>query len=323
MNNRKWTWVLSLAVALGIALGGVGAAAAAPGIDHLPQTKTPTSGKFVMSGSISSSGQTIPLDGSGAFSGENVMLDLALSRPEGVTSGPEEVTLGAVALDNKLYFKAGGIGAGSDQWYVVDLNDAMSALPGSVMGMPGSMADLEAMIHSAVSSKEVGKEAINGVPTTKYQLDVDVAKVASATGQPTEGLENTTLSMTLWVGDEDMYVHQFTMAMGVDTTSGDIAFSLDVELMMTFSDLDKPVTITAPAGAQTIDAETLAVALSGLSIGGNAGPPIAVEEQPTVGMPRTGSGSDSTLLLALMALGMGLVLSGVAARRVVRVRDNK
>ncbi len=105
MNSRKWTWVLSLVIALGVALGGARAVLAAPGVDHLPEVKTPSSGKFAISGSISSDGQTIPISGSGAFSGNDAMIDLTLTAPEGATSGPDKIMLSAIALDNKLYFK--------------------------------------------------------------------------------------------------------------------------------------------------------------------------------------------------------------------------
>ncbi|HKP54730.1 MAG TPA: hypothetical protein VJ183_19000 [Chloroflexia bacterium] len=321
MNIRKWTWVLSLVVALGLALGGARTVSAAPGVDHLPQTKTPASGKFVLSGSISSEGsggvvsepQTIPVSGSGAFSGDDAMLDVTLTAPEGVTSGPDKIMFSIIALDNKLYFKTSGLGIEDDKWYVADLDSALTGMPGSVMGMPGSMTDLEAMVHAAISSKEVGKETINGVATTKYQLDVDVEKLAIAAGGSTEGLEDVTLSMLLWVGDADMYVHQFSVTYDIETTSGDITFSLMIDLMVTFSDFDMPVTITAPPDAEPID-EELATILGGMPIS-TTGPP-----ETTVGMPRSGSGIDNTMLIALLAVSMGLVLSGVAVRRAARAR---
>jgi hypothetical protein len=319
MNNRRWTWVLTFIVALGLALGGARGAAANSTVDHLPQTKTPSSGKFVMSGSISSEGQTIPISGSGAFSGNNAMLDLTLTAPEGTTSGPDKIMLGVVALDDKLYFKISGLGGETDdQWYVTDLDELTTGMPGAVVGMPGSLTDLDPMLHAAISSKQVGKEAINGAPTTKYQLDVDLEQLITATGGSTEGLENSTLTMLLWVGDNDMYVHQFSMMLDAESSSGDITVSIMMDFTITFSDLDKPVTITAPADAEPLDLGPL---LSGGMTG--MGRPIMGMPGQTAGMPRSGAGqSDNTMPVALLALGLCLVLSGVAVRRTAYSRRN-
>lgn len=322
MNGRKWTWFLSLVIAFGMALAGVRSATASPGVDHLPETKLPDSAKFVMSGSLSSQGQSIPINGSGAFSGQDAMLDITLTAPEGTTSGPDEITASLIVLENKVYFKTAGLsslGAGVDeQWYVADLGEVeMAGVPGSIVGVPGSITDLEEMLDAAISSEEIGKETINGAATTKHEISVDLEKVAAATGGSTEGLGDSSLSMTLWVGDADMYVHQFNMMLSVDSSSGDIAVSLDLDLTMTFSDFDKSVNIVAPANAEPVD-----LGLTPSIIGGMPGS----TENPimgggtSAGMPRTGSSNDF-LPLALLALGMGLVLSGGIARRVAYARQ--
>jgi len=294
-----------LVIALGLALGGARAVLAAPGVDHLPKAKAPSSGKFVLSGSISSEDQTIPINGSGAFSGNDAMIDLTLTAPEGATTGPDKIMLSAIALDNKLYFKISGLGA-DDEWYVADLDELMAGMPGSVVGMPGSLTDIDPMLHAAISSKEVGKEDLNGVSTTKYQLDVDLEKLATAVGAPPGELGNSSLTMLLWVGDTDMYVHQFNIMLTSETVSGDITFSLSVDLTVTFSDFDVPVTITAPPDAQPIDL--------------GAGPIVSMPTTTSAGMPRAGSGTDNTMMIVLLAVSMGLVLSGVAVRKAAYAR---
>ncbi len=182
----------------------------------------------------------------------------------------------------------------------------MAGMPGSVVGMPGSLTDIDPMLHAAISSKEVGKEDLNGAPTTKYQLDVDLEKLATAAGAPPEELGNSSLTMLLWVGDTDMYVHQFSIMLNAESTSGDITLSLMMDLTVTFSDFDVPVTITAPPNAEPIDL--------------GAGPIVSMPTTTSAGMPRTGSGTDNTMLLVLLAVSIGLVLSGVAVRRAARTR---
>jgi hypothetical protein len=317
MSSRRWTWALAFIVALGLALSGARGVAARSTVDHLPQTKSPSSGKFVLSGSISSEGQTVPISGSGAFSGNNAMLDLTLTAPEGATSGPDKIMLGVIALDDKLYFKISGLGGETDdQWYVTDLNTATTGMPGAVVGMPGSLTDIDPMLHAAISSKQVGKEPIHGVPTTKYQLDVDIEQLVTATGGSTEGLDNAALTMFLWIGDSDMYVHQFSMMVEAQSSSGDITASIMMDLTVTFSDLDKPISITAPADAEPLD-------LGPLLSGGmpEIGRPIMGMPGSSAGMPRSGaSAGDNGMPLALLALGTGLVLMGIATRKAAHAR---
>ena len=314
MNNRKWTWVLSLVVALGVAAGGVSAAAASPVADQLPQVQLPSAARFVISGIISSEGQTVPINGSGAFSDQNAMLDVTLTAPEGATSGPDKITLGAIVVDGKLYVKTSGVDAGTDdKWYVIDTGTLTEGIPGAVMDMPGSLTDIETMLGAAVSSKEVGKEAIGGAPTTKYQIDVDLQKLAAATGGSTAGTEGSTLTMFLWVGDKDMYVHQFNMMLSVDSSSGDITLNLAADLTITFSDFDVPVTITAPENAEPLD---LSSVLGGDVLGSIGMPNVEMSGSgATAGMPRTGSGGpDNTLMLVLLALSVSIILTGAAIR---------
>lgn len=311
--NKKWTWILSLVVAIGLAMGGIGSASASPTKDNLPQVKLPSAAKFVMSGNIASGGQTVPISGSGAFSGQNAMIDLTLTAPQGVTSGPDKVSFGAIVVDGKLYVKAAGVDPSTDnKWYVIDPATITQGMPGSVMGMPGSLTDVESMLDAAVSSKVVGKEAIGGAPTTKYQIDIDLQKLAAATGGSTTGTENTKLTVFLWVGDTDMYAHQVKMMLSADSLSGDATLNLTADLTITFSDFDMPVAITAPPNAEPLD---LNAALGGSPLGLMTGTNVSVV---SAGMPRTGSGGDSTLLFTLLALSLGLVLSGVAVRRAAR-----
>jgi hypothetical protein len=319
---RVMALVMALAMALALAQGA--AAQTTPGA--FPEVKAPDSAKFDLTGSISSEGETIPLSGSGAFGPGQFMMDLTLTAPAGASSGPDAIVLSAIVLDDKLYFKLGGLGLeGDDKWYVSDLDDVTGGATGMLPGMPGSMADLQAVLE-ALTITEVGKETINGAATTQYRIDIDLEKLnefaSSAPGtMPTEVPEGTALVFNVWVGDQDMYVHRFSMnfdtVLAVDEREEDLSFDFTI----TFKEFNAPVSITAPANAEPID---LGPALGGV-IPGMPSVIGAIPGMPgssMAGMPRTGAAEQSNNLpvaLAVVALA-SIALGSVARRRAVPVK---
>jgi hypothetical protein len=291
-----------------------------------PQVKAPDSAKFDLTGSISSGGETIPISGSGAFGPNEFMMDLTLTAPAGASSGPDAIMLSAIVIGDKLYFKLGGLGLGDeDKWYVSDLDDVTGGATGMMPGMPGSMADLQAVLE-ALTITEVGKETINGAATTQYRIDVDLEKLnefaSSASGTPpTEVPEGTVLTFNVWVGDQDMYVHRFSMNFDTVVATGEQEDDLSFDLTITFKEFNAPVNITAPANAEPIDL--------GPAIGGVIpGMPSVIGVMPGMpgssmaGMPRTGAAEQSNNLpigLAVVALA-SIALGTVARRRAIAVR---
>ena len=304
-------------IALGLALAGTRSAAASPRADNLPEYGIPDSARFVISGSLSSEGEVVPVSASGAFSGSNGMLDLTLTAPEGETSGPEKITASLIVLDDKIYFKVGGLGLEDDEeWYVTDV-EAATGMPGSIADITNALESLEPFIEAASTSKEVGKEILAGAPTTKYQIDVDLTKLATTAGVPPEGIEGSTLSVLLWIGDEDSYVHQFTLMLDAKSGSGDIDFSLAVDLTVTFSDFDTPIEITAPADATPLDRDASAPVLDALPLS-TGGPLLGVGGMGTTGMPRTGKSEGDFIPALLLTLALVLVAAGTQIRRASR-----
>ncbi|HEX9988445.1 MAG TPA: hypothetical protein VGE45_08210 [Chloroflexia bacterium] len=324
MKMQAKARVMALVMALAMALVMVQGAAAQTTPGSFPQVKTPDSAKFDLTGSISSGGETIPISGSGAFGPGQFMMDLTLTAPAGATSGPEAITLSAIVLGDKLYFKLGGLGLGEDEdkWYVSDLDDVTGGATGMMPGMPGSMADLQAVLE-ALTITEVGKETINGAATTQYRIDVDLEKLnefaSSASGTPpTEVPEGTSLVFNVWVGDQDMYVHRVSMNFDTVVAAGEQEDDLSFDLTLTFKEFNAPVNIVAPPNAEPID---LGPALGGVI----PGMPSVIGVMPGMpgssmaGMPRTGAAEQSNnlpLALAVVALA-SIALGSVARRRAV------
>src|SRR5947209_1712794 len=107
MKTRVGKWAIALVMAVTLAFGLAQGAAAKPVAQpELPQTKTPKSVKFDLTGSVTVNDQTISLEGSGAAMGQDLQEDVILHAPEGTTSGPQQITFSVVLKDKKYYFKA-------------------------------------------------------------------------------------------------------------------------------------------------------------------------------------------------------------------------
>ena len=341
MRKRTRLWLaLFMVVGMGMALGSVGVASAQT--NPFPTTKEPSSAKFDISGSYdsleiggnrsSSSGFTVlRINGSGAVSGKNMQLDLTVHREVPETAGepidpndPSLIRVSMVLLDGKLYFKLPGL-TGEDRWIVTD---ASGLTPGSLMGSPMGMAGFDPRYAGAFTVTQEGKETLNGAPTTKYRIDVDYEKLLSAMGPalgasiPPGSVPEVRYVMYVWVGDNDMYLHQMNISLDATIPVPEFESTLNVgfDFTITFRDFDQPVTITAPPNAEELDLSSLGIDPNAVSVGGLLGMPGI--GTGTTGMPRTGSPSGSFPYEAAMVVALGLlclVLGGIARRASVRM----
>lgn len=332
MRIRKRSWLLSLIMTLGLALSMAQSADARSLSDQLPMTKEPSSAKFDISGNITSKGigedVTIQISGSGQMAKDKLQMDMTLAVPDlqPAPGSPNSFTISMITLDQKLYFKMTGLSTeGDDKWYVSNLSDTGSTglMPGMGMGMTG----LDPELADALTVTDMGKEAINGAPTTKYKVDLDLDKLNTLSGSTTDPstLDNASIVMYMWVGDNDMYLHQMRLEMDIEIAepSGGPSSQLLIDLTMTFKEFDQPVNIVAPANAEPLDLTSGGI-LSGIPGGSIVTVPIGTGMGMTtgmgMGMPRSGN-SDHSLTIALAMVGLMLVGSGsVLRRRAVRVR---
>jgi hypothetical protein len=307
MNIRKPSWLVTLLVFV-MALGGAKSAAAAPVGDHLPETRNPTSARFDIAGSIDTSGGTVPISGQGAISGNDFMLDMELTAPAGA-SGPDSIGISLVVVGSNLYLKMTGLSEETDgRWYVTDA---------SGLGMEGmdvlTGIDLETA-HDSITITGTAKEAVNGAPTTRYDMEIDTDALMP---QPLEDEVSidTTATMSMWIGESNMYVHKMTMAVESVATVGETTSFVRVNFTVTLKDFDTPITIAPPANAEpiTLDFDS---ALEGLPLGGVLGGLPGMGTGMGTGMPRTGSGEPaSPWPLTLLGIGAAALASGVALRR--------
>jgi hypothetical protein len=326
MRSRIRSWVMAAFLVMGLSVGLVHGAAAQTGQPPdlgLPPIKQPSSARFDIKGNITLGDQAITLSGNGSQAGTSVQLDMDLSIP-----GVPATTLHLIETAQRLYTRMGD----DPQWQYVDLTQGMSGMPGMLPGMTGGAggllmginpADLAQILQDAVHVQQVGKETLGGAPTTKYQIDIDLAKVVNGVnpGQPPDPqtqqiLASAKYMMFLWVGDNDQYVHQVQIVLTLQIPdANNVPQTLGSDLMLTLRDFDTPITITEPTNAVPLDTGTGGVAMPIIEPPPVVAPPpvIAPPPNPEPGMPRTGAPAGLPLPLFLV-LGLGLALLGVRMR---------
>src|SRR4051812_23016523 len=265
MNGRVKSLLISLFMVWGLAAIYVQAAAAYQEGGNLPTYKEPASARFDIKGSLNlAAGAEVgnidtQITGSGAIANGNLQEDITVNLPAlSGTGSPTSATSSVILIDKMYYFKVPGAGSGTpDTWFVVDLNKAAGA-GGLLPGMGGSnLTGFDPRYAAAMRATQLGKETINGAPTTKYQIDVDLQKLMELMGssssdpQTAQLLNNAKMVVYMWIGDNDQYVHQTRAMLDLQVsvpTNSDVAqsISLAMDMLITYKDFGAPITITAP-----------------------------------------------------------------------------
>jgi hypothetical protein len=327
--------LMALVFALAMVLGAAGTASA-QGQSKLPQMKNPQSARFDITGRLVVAGETLSISGGGSMSGSNFEESITYTVPPSMAQpgSPTSITTRIMLVDGKMYVEIPDTtGTGQAKWYVLDV-----PMPSGQPGMTATNPQLEA----ALTVTPEGAEDVHGAATTRYRIDVDMAKLQAAMGQTGASLQAATMTMYMWVGNADQYLHRFSMNMVVALPSEVQGQNLTLDMQLDFRDFDQPVTITAPAGAEPLNIPGLGTSpvpvapgagmagdLLGAPLGifltaGVSGPPVGtaptVETQPgTVGMPRTGAGA-GLIPGALLTIALASVAGGAALRRRAALR---
>jgi hypothetical protein len=112
------------------------------------------------------------------------------------------------------------------------------------------------VLKATTTIAPAGKEAVDGVPTTKYTATVDLAKAASVSTRTLAQQYSTlvqngvkTLRYSIWV-DHDQLPRRFATV--VPTPQGNVTAT------GTYRDWGKPVTVAAPPAGQVVTPDQLA-----------------------------------------------------------------
>ncbi len=163
-------------------------------------------------------------------------------------------------VDGKGYVNFGGLlGSGGPKWMAFDLTDLGSdkkLASGGLFDPTSVLAQLKAVTGEVTV---VGTETLDGVATTHYHAEVDLAKVLAdhadelSPGGKADLSEQlaqlgsgapTVIPVDVWVGDDGL-PRQYRMSM----TADDIG---TLTTTITFSGFGEPVTVVAPPADQVV-----------------------------------------------------------------------
>lgn len=258
---------------LAVAAAGCGADSAKQalenGVDPVAQaasntTKAGTVG-VVMKGSVTTAQGKIPLDATGAF-------DLGANRGSLKLRSTVPV-LGRLTLEERvdgqtIYLRSNALASllpAGRSWVKLDLAELAAKrgvdLSGlSQLGAGSDPTQFLKFLTVAGTPKKVGSESIDGTATTRYHLDIDLAKLAKASGHPqlqkaVEQLRKvtdvSTIPTDVWV-DAQQRVRRQQVSYAV-TKPAKVALDLVVD----YRDFGKPVSVTVPDASETTDLASL------------------------------------------------------------------
>ncbi|HUS14559.1 MAG TPA: hypothetical protein VM536_06015 [Chloroflexia bacterium] len=313
-------WILALALVAGALAATVQPAAAQTGF---PAFKQPSSAHFDIAGIISIFGSDVAFRGGGSLSGADAETSITIAGAAGSTP----VTVQLIQVGGKTYLNSGS------GWQVMDTAQAAGQMTPGLPGMNTmSPADALRLINAASNVRSLGPATVGNTATTQYQADIDVAKLLSMMGPAdpsTEAvLKNAGMSLFLWIGDADQYLHQerivLTLKMPADPAAGTPELNLSEDLTITFRDFDTAITITAPPNATPITpGGSVLPPIPSPGGAGTSAPPSMPSEGLGPGMPRTGGsgGSGDSGPLAAFGLALACLLAGIGLRRTARANQ--
>lgn len=206
-------------------------------------------------------------EGQGFFDGENTKMAMTMSMDMSAM-GQGNMDIEMRLLDNSMYMKMPNMPGmdSSKPWIKMDLDQASGA---SGMDMSKMMEQNDPtkaleMLKDSGDITSTQESEVNGVPATKYTIDVDVEKLMSQYGNgmdqmlDTQNMQLNTLPVEVWISDEQLPL-RFTMKMGelmnkaMESSGQPMPEGMNFDnahVTMTYSDWGEPVTIEAPPASE-------------------------------------------------------------------------
>ncbi|MET7598878.1 DUF1396 domain-containing protein [Streptomyces sp. NPDC005481] len=276
---RRGTTGVALAA---LALGG-GAVACSKGGEESPSmapaaavakaaknTQDITSLRYRMKGRVPEQGR---VEAEASMSMKPMAMSMKMSAKE---AGPDSGEVELRFVDGALYMSGGADAAeemDGKHWMKFGVSEKDGASGAGGLGMQDQVeknpAQESTFLTGSKDVKKVGTEKVDGVETTHYKGTVtldefrdglkDEDKATRESREKSlkqyEDMGVDKLTMDMWI-DEDEHTKQFRMRGDADKGP--------LDMTITFLDLNKPVTVRAPAAADTVDlAEALSDAQEG------------------------------------------------------------
>ncbi|HEX4521106.1 MAG TPA: LppX_LprAFG lipoprotein [Gaiellaceae bacterium] len=166
---------------------------------------------------------------------------------------------------------------GGQSWVRLDVAQAAQKLGVNLNGLGAAATqnptDALDLLRSIGSVETVGTETVDGASTTHYRATVDLTKAAANLGTEEQAFVKhliangapTSIPVDVWIGDDGL-IHKLTFTQSHESDS--VALTLEI------SGYGTPVTVTAPAPADTFDATNLVGMLGSLPHGSASFPGI-------------------------------------------------
>lgn len=216
---------------LGLLVVGASAALAGPRAEAAPAIAPFTTAHLRVSGTVSASGQELPVEGEGE-------IDAARGASH-LTVGLLGATFETIVVDGRTYSR----NALTGRWEYTEGPQANGFNPARFA--PYDPATIRAAGRNFV---RIGEAPIGGVPTTHWRADADLARLLGLA--PGAGFATSAATMDLWIGQADNWLRRLAVAaQGTTTDAGGATVPFKQALTLTFDHLDEPIAIAAPPGA--------------------------------------------------------------------------
>lgn len=222
-----------------------------------------TSFRYRMSGTVPEQGT---VRGEAAMSVEPLAMSMKMTVEGGEDAGEVEIRL----VDQALYMGGGAEAAkemDGKSWLKFDMSAADGGAGTGGMGAAGGQARKNpaadsTFLDGSKDVKKIGSETVEGVRTTHYAGTVTLADLkASLTGKDQATREKRQKSIDQY---DKLGVDAFTMDLWIDGEQHTKQFRMrgdadkgPLDMTVTFLDLNKPVTVTAPPAKDVADFEQM------------------------------------------------------------------
>jgi hypothetical protein len=165
-------------------------------------------------------------------------------------AGGSPITVNMIQVGTMFYYRI----TGNPQWQTIDL----TTTPGNIPNIQSPIPNLngytpnggQRTYEAAGNARQVGTESINGVMTTKYEADVDVAKLFTSIGQPpaqaAQAAAVSKMTLTLWIDADQVLRQQRVLLNSKAAGPGGALLDVVVDFTITYTAIGSPVTIAAP-----------------------------------------------------------------------------
>ncbi|MGV9891475.1 DUF1396 domain-containing protein [Streptomyces sp. NPDC003395] len=222
-----------------------------------------TSFRYRMSGTVPEQGT---VRGEAAMSVEPLAMSMKMTVEGGEDAGEVEIRL----VDQALYMGGGAEAAkemDGKSWLKFDMSAADGGAGAGGMGAAGGQARKNpaadsTFLDGSKDVKKIGPETVEGVRTTHYAGTVTLADLkASLSGKDQATREKRQKSVDQY---DKLGVDAFTMDLWIDGEQHTKQFRMrgdadkgPLDMTVTFLDLNKPVTVTAPPAKDVADFEQM------------------------------------------------------------------